>query len=179
MPLLEYLAYYQVIEHFLPTYAHTIAIRRLRAALNDPRFDRQDDAALGGIVEMLTRDGRTYTKEREQVHAVLAACVDEAQIRSFLDRHPAAARVLADKKRIAGIRPVTTKDTTAGIVDQVAERIYELRCRIVHAKDSEETSREQLRPFDREARDLRHDLNLVRFVAQRVLITSAQKAACA
>ncbi len=176
MPLLEYLAYYQVIEYFLPTYAHTLAIRRLRAVLNDPRFDRHDEAALGRVVEMLTRGGRNYTTEREQFHAVLASCLDEAQVRSFLADYPAAARALADKRRITGVRPVTVKDTSAGIVNQVAGRIYDLRCRIVHAKDSTEAGREQLRPFDREAKELRHDLNLVRFVAQRVLITSAQPA---
>jgi hypothetical protein len=176
MPLLEYLAYYQVIEYFLPTYAHTIAVRRLRAMLNDPRFDPQDETALAGVVDMLSRDGRGSTHERDHVRAVLVACVDEAQIRSFLDHHPAAARALADKKHITGIRPVTPKDTTTGIVDQVAARIYDLRCRIVHAKDSAEAAREQLRPFDRQAQNLRHDLNLVRFVAQRVLITSAQPA---
>lgn len=99
MPLLEYLAYYQVIEDFLPTHAHTLAIRRLRAVLNDPRFDRHDDAALGRVVEMLTHGGHNYAKEREQFHAVLAAYVDEAQMRSFLDDHPAAGRALADKRR--------------------------------------------------------------------------------
>ena len=75
-----------------------------------------------GIVEMLTRVRRTYTTGHDQVYAVLAPRC----------RRGTAASV---PRPSPGLRP-----GKKGIVDQAAERIYDVRCRIVYAKDAGEAS---------------------------------------
>ena len=59
-------------------------------------------------------------------------------------------------------------------VRQAADRIYDLRCRIVHSKENHAEA-EALHPFGPEAKRLRHDLHLVRFVAQHVLVQQTDR----
>jgi hypothetical protein len=173
-PVLEYLAYYQVIEYFLPKYAHAQQIRQLRKALTAPGFRPDDDTALTHLVEQLTTSARTHRAERTQVCTAIAACLHDDDLRQFLTDYPAAARALADTSRITSVRAIRPQDHGTPLVTQVASRIYDLRCRIVHAKESTDDQTTPLRPYDHEATDLQHDLKLIRFVAQRMLITSAE-----
>ncbi|UOX85760.1 hypothetical protein MUY14_28755 [Amycolatopsis sp. FBCC-B4732] len=172
-PLLEYLAYYQVLEFFMPKYARVAAIQKLRDVLRDPRFDHDDDVVLGRIIEMVTDTGRASATEREQLKATVTRCVDASALVGYLEGHPHGAAAMADKKRISDVRLLNPKDTSASLVEQVADRIYDLRCRIVHGKEGGNGRGEPLRPFGRESKLLTYDLDLIRFVAQRVLITSS------
>ena len=55
----------------------------------------------------------------------------------------------------------------------MADRIYDIRNRVVHAKaDHDELG--LLLPFDPETRLLRHDVELVAFLAREVLSASAR-----
>jgi hypothetical protein len=176
MPLLEYLVYYQVIEFYLPTYTRSATISRFRNILKDPGFDYNNDLALGRLLDIIAPAGRKVMSEREQVAATIAYCVDDAAIAAFLDDRPEAAKALADKTRINDVRMISIRDRQTSLVSQVAERIYDLRCRIVHSKESGGEAVPPIRPFDRESRLMRHDLSLIRFIAQRVLIASSHPA---
>ena len=167
--------YYQVIEFYLPTYTRSATIIRLRNMLKDPSFDYNNDLALGRLLDAIAPIGRKIVSEREQVAATIAYCVDDAAITAFLDDRPAAAKALADKNRIRDVRVISTRDRQIPLTSQVAERIYDLRCRIVHSKDSSETV-SPIRPFERESRLMRHDLSLIRFIAQKILIASSRSA---
>jgi hypothetical protein len=56
--------------------------------------------------------------------------------------------------------------------NDVADRIYDIRCRIVHAKSESEYEAEPLLPFSKESQEMSVDIVLVRFVARKVLIAS-------
>lgn len=103
-PLLEYLAYYQVIEFHMPMYARSASIQQLRDIIKNPRFDHNDDVARGRVVDMLTRSGRNSSDEKEQVEAALSACLGDVKIETYLTTHPDGAKALADKKRIRGVQ---------------------------------------------------------------------------
>ena len=55
----------------------------------------------------------------------------------------------------------------------MAKRIYAIRDRIVRTKVGFE-EREPLLPFDPETRHLRHDIELVGFLARKVLVASSR-----
>ncbi len=175
MPLLEYLANYQVIEFYLPRYTNRSSIvTRVRSILADPAFDYNNDHTLGRFLETFAPIAKKGISEREQVAATITFCIDDATILAFLADKPELAKALADESRIRGVQVIDVANREIQLVRQVASRIYDLRCRIVHGKDRE--SERPLRPFDRESRLMRHDLTLIRFVAQRVLIASSRPA---
>ncbi|WP_143264093.1 hypothetical protein [Amycolatopsis kentuckyensis] len=173
VPLLEYLAYYQVLEFFMPQYARQASVYKLRDVLRDPRFDYNDEAALGRVIEMLVDRSRTSSNEREQLKATVLRCLEPGVLTQYLEAHPLGAAAMSDSKRIADVRTVKPKEPGATQVEQVSDRIYDLRCRIVHGKDGGNGRGEPLRPFGPESKLLAHDLALIRFVAQRVLLTSS------
>lgn len=177
MPLLEYLAYYQVIEFYVPRYTSKSSIvTRVRSMLADPALDYNNDRTIERLLDTFAPIAKKGFNEREQVAATIAFCIDEVAILTFLTDRPALAKALADKNRIRGIRVIDATDREVQLVRQVASRIYDLRCRIVHSKDGGGESDRPIRPFDRESRLMRHDLTLIRFIAQRVLVASSHPA---
>ncbi len=175
-PLLQYLVYYQVIEFYLPTYTRSATMNRLRNILKDPRFSHSDDVALGRLLDAVAPSSKRSMSEREQVTITIAHCVDDIALTTFLSERPAASKALSDKTRITGVRVINVRDQQTSLTQQVADRIYDLRCRIVHSKDSADETMRPLRPFERESRLMRHDLSLIRFIAQHVLIASSRPA---
>ncbi|MEU8243377.1 hypothetical protein AB0C07_34420 [Actinoplanes missouriensis] len=159
----------------MAAFSRAMTIKRVSNMLKDPRFDHNDDVAIDRLIAAALSAGHSRTTEREQVLAAVEACLDDDTIIMFLDERPAAAKALRDKKWITGVRAITPGDSQASLVRQIADRIYGIRCRIVHSKDNHGEA-EPLHPFGPEAKRLRHDLNLIRFVAQHVLIAASKPA---
>jgi hypothetical protein len=53
MPLLQFLAFYQVIEFYFPTYSQAAAQRKLKAILKDPTFRGDRDADIGKLLSSI------------------------------------------------------------------------------------------------------------------------------
>lgn len=173
-PLLEFLTFYQVIEQCMMAFSRPDTIQRLRARLEDPSFDIDDNVSLSQLLAPDSRSGRTTLSERDQVRLTMRTCVTNESIREFLQSNAATADFISAQSRPLGARPVTVKDSKVRLPDQVAERIYDLRCRIVHAKgDSLDQLNGPLLPTSSEVGQLWHDLLLIRFVAQQVLMSSS------
>jgi hypothetical protein len=174
MPLLQYLAYYQVLEFYFPIYSRSEALTRLRQELQDPRFNRYDDAHLSRILNLATAaGGGGYGSEREQLKATVRACINVDWLREFLsdpDREPS----FTGTQRIQGVQAIRLADRQHDLRDQVANRVYDLRCRIVHTKEEGDPSRiGLLLPYSAEADSLDEDIDLVQLMAQKVLIAGA------
>ena len=56
---------------------------------------------------------------------------------------------------------------------EVSERIYEIRCRIVHSKASEGDF-DVLLPYSSGIKKLNFDLELIEFISRKVLIASSR-----
>jgi hypothetical protein len=65
------------------------------------------------------------------------------------------------------------KNETSDFIAEVSERIYEIRCRIVHTK-SNEGNFEVLLPYSNEVKELNFDLELIEFLSRKILIASSR-----
>ena len=174
MPLLEFLAYYQVLEFFFPIFTRDDVIKRLRATLKDPRFNSNDDVEIGRLLTFLLPYGRATFGEREQLHTTLRACVDNAMIREFAEADDIRKEHFGGKQVIKGATTLSLADPHADLREQVARRLYDIRCRIVHAKqDGGGSGAEIIMPSGAEASALIHDIDLARFLAQQALIVGS------
>jgi hypothetical protein len=103
-------------------------------------------------------------------------CVEAGDLREFLESDERLSRfyktqaewkTISDKKILIG-------NLDADLRNDVADRIYDIRCKIVHAKgDGGPAKVEALLPFSKEADSLGFDIGLVRYIARRVLICSS------
>lgn len=173
LPLLEFLAYYQTIEYFFPTYARMELIEGLRRSLADPRFDSQNRADLARLADLASHGG-SAAPERDQLRQTVRSCVSEDRIRSLIESSDQYHQHFCGKSQvIQGVEPVRLA-SKVDLLDQIAERVYAIRCRIVHTKSSDtDRDLDLLLPSSREARSLRPDIALVRDLAEQVLVASA------
>ena len=175
MPLLQFLAYYQVIEFYYPTYSQAEARRRLKGILKDPTFRGDRDADIGRVLSaiQITRSG-AVGDERSQLKATLSECIDPDALRTFLVSDPQRAEFLSSKAKGLTDHKLPLAATNVDLRNDVAERIYEIRCKIVHTKTDARTSDfELLLPFSKEAEQLHFDIELVQYLAQQVLVSAS------
>jgi hypothetical protein len=85
MPLLQFLAYYQIIEFYFPKYAQSKALSTIRNVLKDPRFDVVRDTDVMRVFEAikLTSKGR-FRSEVQQLEAAVEQCIQPEELREFL-----------------------------------------------------------------------------------------------
>jgi len=175
MPLLQFLAYYQVIEFYYPTYSQAEARRRLKVILKDPTFRGDRDADIGRVLSaiQITRSG-AFGDERSQLKATLSECVDPEALRDFLSSDSQRAEFFSSKAKGLTDHKLPLGSPTVDLRDDVAERIYDIRCKIVHTKtDARSGDLELLLPFSREAEQLYFDIELVQYLAQQALVSAS------
>src|ERR1022692_4575856 len=174
MPLLQYLAYYQALEFFFPIYSQMDAHRRVRNILKDPSFSVHRDTDINRLLSAVGPGyGRGFGGELAQLRATLQECIDPDELRRFATELPERLDWFSKSKTVTEKR-LPIANASADLRNDVADRIYDLRCKIVHTKIAEsETGVDLLLPFSREAEALDHDIDLIQFIARRVLIASS------
>jgi len=176
-PLLQYLAYYQVLEHFFPAYAGREVLQRVRLALRDPVFDLEDDLHMSRVLAAFRVSAQVTSREIEQLKLLLSGCVVEEDLKGFLQNDTNRREFLTDKRSLQGVRALALDDRQEPLAHQIAARVYAIRNRIVHAKeDGGGVGAGPLLPTSTEARRLTHDVALCRLLARSVLIANSHAA---
>ncbi|AIO34312.1 hypothetical protein DM39_1919 [Burkholderia cenocepacia] len=175
MPLLQFLAFYQVVEFYFPIYSQSEAQRKLKAILKDPTFrgDRDTDVARLLAAIHVSRSG-AFGDERSQLRATLMECTDSDALRQFIAADTERKDFFLNKAKSLPYHKIPLTNPSVDIRNDVADRIYDIRCKIVHTKtDSRDGDVELLLPFTPEAEQLSFDIELVQYVAQQVLVAGS------
>lgn len=176
MPLLQYLAFYQVIEFYYPIYFNAEMSRRIRLIIKQPTFRVERETDIARIVSVMKGAGQTVGGEREQLKATLRECLTDNDVEDFLAEEADRGTFFLSKAKGITSNLVNPQNRQVGLAMQVAERIYDIRCRIVHTKsDHNDGEVELLLPYSSEAERLGHDIDLIRFVARKVLTASCKR----
>lgn len=174
MPLLRYLAFYQAIEFYFPLYSRADAARRVRNLLKNPGFNVNREHDIGRLLAIVQAGAnKSFGDERSQLKATLRECLDAEGLQQFISDDADRLESLSSKNsELSRVR--LNLDGNDDIREQVAERIYDIRCKIVHSKAiSAEPEVKLLLPFSREAESMGHDVALIEYVAQQVLVASS------
>lgn len=176
MPLLQFLAFYQCIEYFFPQYARQETIARVKNVLKDPTFDGSKDSSVNRILDA-TLEGRRglLVEERKQLGATLKHCVDAGALADFLEETEGRKQYYSKDYKKISEKAINSRDE-ANLLAQTSERIYDIRCKIVHTKNQDTGEGESegiILPFSKEADLLVDDVDLIKFLARKVLIASS------
>lgn len=173
MPLVQFLAYYQVLEYYFPAYSRTKTVNALRSKLREIYGVARETDVVGIFQALRTNRRAVFGQEKDQLRHTIEECMSPRELRDFL--FTAEREAFYSDAASSAVSTVQI-DMSGESTDQrgdVARRVYEIRNRIVHTK-SEHDDLDPLLPFDREIELLRYDIELVRFLAQRVLAASAK-----
>lgn len=176
MPIFQYLAFYQSIEYYFPIYSSLDAKQKIQNLIKDPRFNPNKDSDISRIISTIkiSGGGKTFGNEREQLRATINSCTDSIELRNFLQLDEKRFEFYAKNngKDIAK-QKISIESDVADLISEVSERIYEIRCRIVHSKQSEGNF-EVLLPYSAEVKKINYDIELIEFITRKVLISSSR-----
>lgn len=175
LPLVRYLALYQVIEVFFSHYQQRQSLTKMSRLLAQPGFDPTKKSDLSKLLDscISSRSGQR-TSELDLLKTTVSSVTDATNLRDFLDSDKEMADFFA-KDRIISHKAITTKGTDDELLASLASRIYDIRCRIVHTGDqSNVDGLPSLTPRSKEVKKLHWDLALVNWLARRVLIDAAE-----
>lgn len=177
MPLFQFLAFYQTLEFYFPIYSKIEVQRKIKNLIKDPLFDSNSDSEISKILNIVKSSNKynTFGDEKEQLKATLKLCINESELKELLEIDDTRKSFFSDKKgdKLSKCHLPFKKDSgfiENDLINQVAERVYDIRCKIVHSKSNEN---EYINPFSKEVNQLIYDIELVEFLARKVLIASS------
>ena len=95
-------------------------------------------------------------------------------MRAFLTATDERKEKFSSKAKGLTEHKISINNPSADLRNEIADRIYDIRCKIVHTKSgTDEGDIELLLPFSNEAEQLYFDIDLVQYVAQQVLIAAS------
>lgn len=171
MPLLQYLAYYQAIEFYYPIFYNSDVSKKIKTLLRDPSFRYEKDTHIIKLINMLKGKGNGIASEREQLKITLKECIDPENLKDFIkqkeDRKTALSKGL--KNITSYVIQIDQNDDS--FIANLMERIYSIRCKIVHIKaDDKSDDIKLLLPFSKEEESIQHDIDLIQYIAQRIMV---------
>lgn len=169
-PILRYLSYYQGLEYFFPVYAQRDTIEAAKTKLKDPRFnvDRDED-----VLRLFRSVNKNRDDERAQLRLLLAKGTDLSDVKEYVFSGDKDRRTFFKGSKEA--RVVSSHMLTEGteFLNSLVARIYDIRCKIVHTKASDEDDGVIL-PYSSAARLLRFDINLVEYILHAILVRESK-----
>lgn len=163
-PLYAFLSYYKALEYFIPKAVKRRAIKNVRRELSDPAFDAADDARLLRIIA--AAEGPRTTAHQNQMRIVVNEYVRPDRLEAFFNR--GWGDYFSSKGPVKGVPEINLR-ANLSLPNQVADRVSQIRNRLVHAKDDPEPGDARvLLPRSTVANALAPDVLLV-----RLLVTEA------
>ena len=102
----------------------------------------------------------------------MSECITEERIREFVRADPVRETFLTSVDKSLTDKRLVLEKSNIELIDQVTDRIYDIRCKIVHTKVDDEF--QLLLPFSKEASLLNHDIALLELLAQQALIVGSK-----
>ncbi|MFJ4253705.1 hypothetical protein [Microbacterium sp. NPDC090003] len=174
-PMLQFLAYYQVLEYFFSSFTRRAVVERLRSRLKDPRFDLRVDTDIDGLIDASRTAHAGLKNELDQLRHTLSDCIAPEAVRAFIrGDDQLSSHFVTPKSKIRGTTALRLDADDENLLRQLADRVYRVRNRIVHTKaGAEEIGLDLLLPSSSESDDLWPEIELVRFLAQSALVHGA------
>lgn len=171
MPLLQYLAYYQAIEFYFPIFHHAEVSKKVRSLLKDPLFRYEKDTDIVKLISLFKGKGNGIVSEREQLKATLRECIDTQELITFIESNEERKKALTAKLKNITSATIQVTQNHDGVIAALMERIYSIRCKIVHVKaDDKADDLKLLLPFSKEEEAIGHDIDLIQFIAKAIIL---------
>lgn len=167
-PSLAFLSYYQILEYYLPLAVKRKALREIGKEVSDPLFDKSNPESLMRVLSLGERS--FHGTESSQLRTLVEECVRAKKIEGFVSG-PEESEHFGKRGPIKGVGTVSVNNKQQTLGTQVADRVYAIRNRIVHAKDDPKyDDAPPILPQSVEADALGPDISLVRFLASEVIL---------
>ncbi|MGW0877852.1 hypothetical protein ACWD3Z_46490 [Streptomyces sp. NPDC002740] len=177
-PLLAYLSFYHVAEHFFEKVYNDDLIEQVRLKIADPAFSLKRSRDVSGVIKVVsnaqkkTRD-EGGVDEQKALALVLKRFVNLTKLVDDLDEYDPHI-VQHYRSAVASFSDANTVDLrgiqVGEVLSSLAKRIYKTRNSLVHAKDG---ARPKYFPFTNDE-ELAREVPLMRFCAEQIIISDGR-----
>jgi hypothetical protein len=173
-PVIEYLSYYHVLEHFFESVFNDDLIESVRSSITDPGFSYKRKKDIGQLINSIKRalQIRSETITFSEVEA-LRLCIEKfVDLNELKQKLNAYDETLIDFYRgnkvdfSNGVEVDFDSTDTEQIIKTLTKRIYSTRNALVHSKDGEKS---KYTPF-KDDRSLVKEVPLMRFISEMVIL---------
>jgi hypothetical protein len=174
IPLLEYLSYYHIAEHFFEKVFNEDLVNQVRSGITDPSFSARRNKDIQSIIRIVTKVQRQVkdeggVNEQRALQLVLHRFVNLSRLEADLDAYDASLVNYYANNEVpfaaASKVNIRMSDEEAAR-DAIARRIYRVRNALVHAKEGELP---KYAPFAHDE-ELAREIPLMRFTAEQIVI---------
>lgn len=132
----KFLCYYHILEYFLDKSAHLAIKRKLDAVLYQPDFDANSNSYIDEILIAFKEEGDRLKSDKIKIQRVLQEFLDREKIVGFIKALELKEHFYCNQKfefqTEVNLAPIKT-DTDSQLFKTLADRIYAIRCSIVHS----------------------------------------------
>jgi len=174
-PINQFLSYYQCIEYYFPVYANIEAKKQIQRILKDPLFNPNADHNIAKILSVIKYNrSNEIGDERSQLETEIRCCVGQDNLKEFINSSKNRKEFYEKNsgKKLSS-KNINILGKNIDIIREVTERIYDIRCRIVHKK-SNEYNDGLILPYSQEIKMLNYDIELIEYVARNILIENSR-----
>ncbi len=173
-PLIRYWAFYQVLEYFFPRFSRLEAVRTLSRHLRTPTFDAHREEDVLKILDLAASTGAGSNSEADHLLVTVQAIVSPNEILDLITELDLRQQVTDSRSELSS-RTLTLRPHAA-LHSELSQRIYDIRCRIVHSKSaSQRETGPGLLPGTHHDDLVASELPLIEYLAQQALVSAAEQ----
>jgi hypothetical protein len=168
----QFLSYYQILEYFFLSVSDEELYRKLTTIYNDPGF-KSAPKYLDKVIQS-TLNHKRESDETEMLRLVLSKHVPEEDMMQFINAYEEHLdeNLFTKKRKMFG--EFTEVRLTAGhVIGNVSKRVKLIRNALVHSSDRYNRN-ENFIPTRQAELEIRKEVPLVKFLAEKVIISTAQ-----
>lgn len=176
MPLLQFLALYQILEFYFPVFSEKSAHSKIKNIIKDPTFNANKDTDITKIITAIAQNKNSlgFGSEIEQLKATIQDCVTVDELHEYIIGNSDIFEYFKTKKyKGLSHKSLNLEARSSDLINDISERIYEIRCRVVHTKSSDKNL-SLLVPSSPELKLLVYDISILEFIATKVLIATSR-----
>lgn len=170
---IQFISFYHVLEFFFISVSDRILYDRLSRLLLDPAF-RPLPKHLDRLITA-TEDHKRGNDETEMLKNVLSSYADENDIIDFIQSYETRenSKIFTDKSECFGDELEKISLKAGHVLGPIAKRIKTIRNSLIHSSDRYERKQRYLPGIEAD-RVLSREIPLLKYIAERVIIATAQ-----
>jgi hypothetical protein len=166
--VLAFLSFYNIVEYFF----YTVSEQKLRTcmggAISTPSFSPSNTDQLHELITLM-RDHDKARNEREMLKAVITEYFVHTEVKRWVTKHEADnGTYFTSTQDLFGTRKKLNPSPET-VIDDVVDRIYHIRCALVHNKDGGGAVFE---PYSQHDEIVSKEIPLIRYIAEQMIVRS-------
>jgi len=171
IPELKFLSFYQILEYFFVSVSNEKLYERMEYRLKDPRFTISTINLDRLVQDVISH--RRETDETEMLKNVLSKFIDKHELIEFIKSYESyiGKNIYSKRHSVFGVN-IEVKLEEGHVISNISKHIKEVRNALVHSTDRYESKIRHI-PFTETTKKIEEDIPLLKYLAERVIISSA------